>query len=192
MSPKSGFEMNRIGAESTQFQEETNMNHRLAVFCLSVFSLAGIAAYAQSDGKEAAGNLYKAGMRHLSEGRYGKSRLSLQTLINSYPDSPYTPNAYLAIADSFYREGGVENLLQADAQYQDFLIYFPAHESAYVVKLKHAAVQIALMKASHLYAVKAEEELRKFIAEHPDNALAPLAKEALESIQRKLNQKRKQ
>ena len=37
----------------------------------------------------------------------------MQTLINTYPDSEYLAKAKLAIADSYYKEGGTANMTQA-------------------------------------------------------------------------------
>src|SRR6185312_7466426 len=50
--------------------------------------------------------LYKRAMDDLKRGRQEVARLSLQTLINTYPDSEYLAKAKLAIADSYYKEGG--------------------------------------------------------------------------------------
>ena len=49
-----------------------------------------------------------------SKGRYDVARLDLQTLLNTYPDSQYQMKAKLAIADSWYKEGGSAALTQAE------------------------------------------------------------------------------
>ena len=67
--------------------------------------------------------LFENGMKYLKKNQYIKARLAFQTLINTYPDSEFTPISFLSIADSYYREGGTSNLLQAEAQYKDFIIF---------------------------------------------------------------------
>ena len=71
--------------------------------------------------------LYADAMKKLRKGRYDESRLLFNVVITSYPDSEYLPLAKLAIADSFYREGGATALEQAIGGYKDFAQYFPTH-----------------------------------------------------------------
>ena len=51
--------------------------------------------------------LYERATNEITHGRYDVGRLTLQTLINTYPDSEYLAKAKLSIADSYYAEGGV-------------------------------------------------------------------------------------
>lgn len=129
--------------------------------------------------------LFENGMEFLEKNHYIKARLAFQTLINTYPDSEYTPIAFLSIADSYYEEGGKENLLQAEAQYKDFIIFYPTHEMGDDSQLKIAAINIKLMKPSDrdsTYARKAEIELEKFLETFPDSELAPTAREFLDEV----------
>src|SRR3989304_1731595 len=50
--------------------------------------------------------LYERAMEDIQKNKHAIARLTLQTLINTYPDSEYLAKAKLAIADSYYREGG--------------------------------------------------------------------------------------
>src|SRR5260370_2687878 len=71
-------------------------------------------------------------MNDLQHNRFDLARLSMQTLINTYPDSEYLDKAKLAIADSYYKEGGATGLTQAVAEYTDFITFFPfLDEAAY-------------------------------------------------------------
>lgn len=135
--------------------------------------------------------LFENGMTYLEKNQYIKSRLSFQTLINTYPDSEYTPASFLAIADSYYEEGGTENLLQAESQYKDFLIFYPTHEMADDAQLKIAAINYRLMKPydrDPTNAKKAEVEFKRFINNFPDSELAPTAREALREVEYTLAQ----
>jgi outer membrane protein assembly factor BamD len=130
--------------------------------------------------------LFENGMTYLDKNQYIKARLSFQTLINTYPDSEYTPASFLAIADSYYEEGGTENLLQAESQYKDFLIFYPTHEMADDAQLKIAAINYRLMKPydrDPTNAKKAEVEFKRFIDNFPDSELTPTAREALKEVE---------
>jgi len=135
--------------------------------------------------------LFENGMKFLEKNQYIKARLSFQTLINTYPDSEHTPASFLGIGESFYHEGGTTSLLQAEAQYKDFIIFYPTHEIADDAQMKIAAVNVKLMRGpgrDSTYAIKAERELKKFLQMYPESELAPTAWEFLWEVQENLAQ----
>jgi len=134
-------------------------------------------------------SLFEAGMKYQEKNNFIKARLTFQTLINTYPDSEYTPVAFLSIADSYYRESGTENLLQAEAQFKDFIIFYPTHEMADDAQMKIASINVRLMKPPDrdpTYTRKAEVELEKFLRDYPDSELAPTANEFLKEVRENL------
>src|SRR5277367_521240 len=74
--------------------------------------------------------LFDKAVRDLEHGRYEVARLTLNTLINTYDTSEYLAKAKLAIADSWYREGGPHGMGQAEAEYKDFILFYPTMEEA--------------------------------------------------------------
>ena len=133
--------------------------------------------------------LFENGMKYLKKNQFIKARLAFQTLINTYPDSEFTPISFLSIADSYYREGGTSNLLQAEAQYKDFIIFYPTHEMADDSQMKVAAINFRLMRAPDrdpTNSRKAMVELRKFLRDYPDSPLAPTAREVLWEVEENL------
>lgn len=133
--------------------------------------------------------LFETGMQYLEKSQFIKARLAFQTLVNTYPESEHTPASFLSIADSFYKEAGTTNLLQAETQYKDFIIFYPTHEIADDAQMKIAAVNVRLMREPDrdpTYAIKAERELIKFLQIYPDSELAPTAEEFLWEVQENL------
>src|SRR6266550_4046936 len=63
--------------------------------------------------------LYETAVENINKGKNEMGRLALQTLLNTYPDSEYLAKAKLAVADSYYKEGGMTGLTQAASQYED-------------------------------------------------------------------------
>src|SRR5438045_186347 len=57
--------------------------------------------------------LYDKAVNDIEHGRYEVARITLNTLINTYDTSEFLAKAKLAIADSWYREGGAHGLAQA-------------------------------------------------------------------------------
>lgn len=82
--------------------------------------------------------LYEQASEKLRKGRFDEARLTYNVVISTYPDSEYLSLSKLAVADSFYLEGGSGNLEQAVAQYRDFVQYFPTHPKVCDVYVKMA------------------------------------------------------
>ena len=61
---------------------------------------------ASVDSKQPDKILFDRAMDAMKGGKYDVARLTLQTLINTYPDSEYVARAKLAVGDSWYAEGG--------------------------------------------------------------------------------------
>ena len=76
------------------------------------------------------------------------ARLTLQTLMNTYDTSEYLAKAKLAMADSWYREGGAHGLAQAEAEYKDFILFYPAMEEAAEAQEKICNIQYQQMDKS--------------------------------------------
>src|SRR6266516_4943745 len=68
--------------------------------------------------------LFDKAMDAMRHNRYDVARLTLQTLINTYPDSEFIARAKLGVADSWYVEGGSAALAQAENEYADFRVFY--------------------------------------------------------------------
>src|SRR5258706_4494006 len=133
--------------------------------------------------------LYDQAMQDLQQGRHEVGRLNLQTLINTYPDSEYLAKAKLAIADSFYKEGGTANLTQAIQAYKDFGIFFPMIEEAAYAQLQVAMThykQLEKPDRDRTHARAAEDEFQTFLSKYPSAKLAPKPEQHLREVQERL------
>jgi outer membrane protein assembly factor BamD len=74
--------------------------------------------------------LFDKAVKDIEKGRYEVARLTLNTLINTYDTSEFLAKAKLAVADSWFREGGTHGLAQAEAEYKDFILFYPTMEEA--------------------------------------------------------------
>jgi outer membrane protein assembly factor BamD len=130
--------------------------------------------------------LYDKAMEDIKHGRHEVGRLNLQTLINTYPDSEYLAKAKLAIADSFYKEGGTANLTQAVQAYKDFEIFFPMLEEAAYAQLQVAMThykQLEKPDRDRTHARAAEDEFQTFLSKYPNDKLAAKAEQHLREVQ---------
>lgn len=130
--------------------------------------------------------LYDRALGDIKHGRQEVGRLTLQTLINTYPDSEFLADAKLAIADSYYKEGGKANLTQAISSYKDFIVFFP-----FLPKAASAQLQVAMAHYKQLEkpdrdrseARAAEDEFQTFLQKYPNDPLAPQAEQRLRDVQ---------
>jgi len=130
--------------------------------------------------------LYDRAIKDIKKGRHEVGRLTLQTLINTYPDSEYLADAKLAIADSYYKEGGSANLMQAIAAYKDFGVFFP-----FLPKAPYAQMQVAMTHYKQMEkpdrdrteARAAEDEFQTFLQKYPNDPLVPQTTQHLREVQ---------
>jgi len=141
---------------------------------------------ANVDSKQPDKVLFDRAMDAMKHNRYDVARLTMQTLINTYPDSEYVARAKLAIADSWYAEGGTASQEQAESQYKDFITFFPNMPEAAEAQLKIANIHYQQMEKpdrDYTHAMRAEEEYRQLILQFPDSKLVPEAKQRLREVQ---------
>src|ERR1700680_1520113 len=141
---------------------------------------------ANVDSKQPDKVLFDRAMDAMKHNRFDVARLSLQTLINTYPDSEFVARAKLAVADSWYAEGGSASLAQAEIEYKDFETFSPNMPEAAEAQLKLANIHYQQMEKSDrdpTHALRAEEEYRQLIMQYPDSKLLPEAKQRLREVQ---------
>jgi len=131
--------------------------------------------------------LFDKAMDAMKHNRFDVARMTLQTLINTYPDSEFIARAKLAVGDSWYAEGGTASLAQAEQEYRDFETFFPNMPEAAEAQLKIANIQYQQMEKADrdfTHAKRAEEEYRNLIMQYPDNPkLVKEGKERLLEVQ---------
>jgi TonB family protein len=101
------------------------------------------AAAASGNAQPADKVLYDQAINRIEHRDYEGARLALNTLINSYATSEYVPKAKLAIADSRFREGGAHGVALAEAEYRDFILFYPNLRDAAESRLRQIQQQIA-------------------------------------------------
>ncbi len=136
--------------------------------------------------------LFDKAMEAMRHNRFDVARLTLQTLINTYPNSEFIARAKLAVGDSWYAEGGTAALAQAEQEYSDFEIFFPNMPEAAEAQLKIANIHYQQMEKAdrdYTHAKRAEDEYRKMIMQYPDSKLVPEAKLRLLEVQEVLGER---
>jgi outer membrane protein assembly factor BamD len=156
---------------------------------LSVNPLAGV------NSKQPDKELYDKALLALKKGRYDVARLDLQAMLNTYPDSEYRMRAKLAVGDSWFKEGGEAALTQAEAEYKDFITFFPDAPEAAEAQMKVGDIYYEQMEKpdrDYTNVQNAEREYRTMINMFPDSPLVPRAKQKLRDVQEVLAERETQ
>ena len=130
--------------------------------------------------------LYDRAQADLKAGRYTEGRLALQTLINTYPDSEYLAKAKLAVADSYYKEGGTTNLTQSIQEYNDFRTFFPFLDEAAYAQMQIGLAHYNMMEKADRDKTQgeaAEDAFQAFLLYYPQSPLVPKAEQYLRDVQ---------
>lgn len=130
--------------------------------------------------------LFDKAIGDIERGRYEVARLTLNTLMNTYDTSEYLAKAKLAIADTWYREGGAHGLAQAEAEYKDFILFYPTLEESAEAQFKVCDLHYRQMEKPDRdpgHVVRADEECRQLLTQFPNSRYAPMAQQRLREIQ---------
>src|SRR5258706_11327600 len=72
--------------------------------------------------------LYDKAIADIEHSRFEIARITLNTLINTYDQSEFLAKAKLAVADSWYREGGTAGLAPDPTGDKELIPFFPPIE----------------------------------------------------------------
>jgi len=136
--------------------------------------------------------LFDRAIKNIEHGDYEAARLTLNTLINTYDTSEYLAKAKLAIADSWFREGGTHGLAQAEAEYKDFILFYPNMEEAAQSQFKVCNIHFKQMDKAdrdNSQGQRAEDECRQVMVAFPNSKYVPQAQQMLRSVQEVLADK---
>ena len=136
--------------------------------------------------------LFDAAIKDIEKGGYETARVTLNTLINTYDTSEFLAKSKLAIADSWYREGGSHGLSQAEAEYKDFILFYPNMEESAESQFKVCNIHYKQMdKADRdiAQAQRAEDECRQVLVQFPSSKFAKDAEQQLRNVQEVIAEK---
>ncbi|MGH9608639.1 MAG: outer membrane protein assembly factor BamD [Bryobacteraceae bacterium] len=133
--------------------------------------------------------LYDQAMKDINHGRYEIARISLQTLMNTYQSSEYLAKAKLAIADSWFREGGINGMAEAEAEYKDFILFYPNMPEAAEAQFRVCNIHYKQMDGSDrdwTQTLRANDECKAVLTQFPNSKYAPKAMQMVRNIQESL------
>ena len=101
------------------------------VAALGLLLLMGCASGGEPDIATLASNsdqvIWEAGQKAFEKKQWENARQHYRRIVDGFPQSEYGPAARLALADSYFQEGGTASYILAFSAYREFLTLYPSH-----------------------------------------------------------------
>jgi outer membrane protein assembly factor BamD len=123
--------------------------------------------------------LFDRGTAAAKDEKWLDAREYFRNLVDNYPQSPFRPDAKLALGDTYISDGGTENLLLAANEFREFLTFYPTHPRA-----DYAQLQLARSYTEQMLAPERDQqptkdaikEIEIFLQRFPNSKLMPEAR----------------
>jgi len=118
--------------------------------------------------------LFDRGTERANEKKWLEAREYFRNLVDNYPQSPYRPDAKLALGDTYISDGGTENLLLAANEFREFLTFYPTHARADYAQLQLArsfTEQMLAPERDQTATKDAIKEIEIFLQRFPNSKL---------------------
>jgi outer membrane protein assembly factor BamD len=173
---------------------------RFDIAFLAAVLLAGVAATGCKSGRAeradplmqlSAAESLAEGQRLMGVEKYAQARKYLTHAFEVEPNSTSGREALLLVADSLYKQGGTQNLVQAEAKYRDFLNRFPTSDRAAYVQLQignSLAARVERPDRDQSVTRQAVSALEDLLRLYPTSEHAAEAKQRLAEVRAKLGE----
>lgn len=123
--------------------------------------------------------LFDRGTEAAKDRKWLDSREYFRNLVDNYPQSPYRPDAKLALGDTYISEGTTESLLLGANEFREFLTFYPTHQRADYAQLQLARSFIEQMLGPERDQSATKDAIREieiFLQRFPNSPLMPEAR----------------
>ena len=112
--------------------------------------------------------------KQFEDRKWQKARTYYSYVYETYPNDPLGRRSLLRIADTYYKQGGAVNLVEAQYKYRDFINRYPTSEFADYAMLQIAMTAFQQMESPDRDQQKTREAVEKFddmLRVHPNSSL---------------------
>lgn len=120
---------------------QSNWGWRMVGLALAAALISGCAAKTNAlppGTADADKFLFDRGSESAKERKWIDAREYFRNLVDNYPQSPYRPDAKLALGDTYVNESTTESLLLGANEFREFLTFYPTHPRADYAQLQLA------------------------------------------------------
>jgi outer membrane protein assembly factor BamD len=135
--------------------------------------------------------LFDRGQEEYKERNWLRAREFFRQIVENYPQSPYRPDAKLAVGDTYIGEDTAESLLLGINEFREFLTFYPTHARADYAqfRLAYAYSEQMLDPDRDQSATRdAIKELQVFIDRYPNSEMMPEASKLIRQAKDRLSE----
>jgi outer membrane protein assembly factor BamD len=126
--------------------------------------------------------VWEAGQKAVAKKDWESARQYFRRLIDAFPQSEHQPGARIALADSYFEEGGVGNYVLAVSSYREFLTLFPQHPKSDYAQFRCAESYLKQMNTpdrDQTATDQALEEYQRLLDIYPQSPFVEPAREKI-------------
>lgn len=135
--------------------------------------------------------LFERGSAALKERKWVQAREYFRQIVDNYPQSPYRPDAKLAVGDTYIGEHSTEALMLGANEFREFLTFYPTSARA-----DYAQYRLATSLAEQMLAPERDQtttrevvkEMQVFLDRYPNSSLMPEAKALMREAKDRLSE----
>ncbi len=135
--------------------------------------------------------LFERGQAELKERHWSTAREFFRQIVDNYPQSPFRPDAKLAVGDTYIGEDTAESLVLAANEFREFLTFYPTNPRA-----DYAQYRLSVAYAEQMLAPDRDQsatrdvikELQVFLDRYPNSPLTPDARKLMREARDRLSE----
>lgn len=135
--------------------------------------------------------LFDRGTTELNERHWLTAREFFKQVTETYTQSPFRPDAKLAIGDTYLGENTAESLVLGINEFQEFLAFYPTHARADYAQYKLGMAHFSQMRAPERDQTETRAAIRdfeNFLPRYPNSSLLPEVKTRLRESRDRLSE----
>jgi outer membrane protein assembly factor BamD len=135
--------------------------------------------------------LFDRGQEELKERNWLRAREYFRQIVDNYPQSPFRPDAKLAVGDTYIGEDTTESLLLAINEFREFLTFYPTNTRADYAQFRLASAYSEQMLSPDRDQSPTRDtikELQVFLDRYPNSTLAPEARKLMRDARDRLSE----
>jgi outer membrane protein assembly factor BamD len=116
--------------------------------------------------------VWEAGQKAVEKKDWESARQYFRRLIDAFPQSEHQPDARIALADTYYEEGGTANYVLAVSSYREFLTLYPQHPKSDYAQFRAGESYFAQKNTpdrDQTATEQALEEYQRLLEVYPDS-----------------------
>jgi outer membrane protein assembly factor BamD len=116
--------------------------------------------------------VWEAGQKAVEKKDWESARQYFRRLIDAFPQSEHQPDARIALADTYFEEGGTANYVLAVSSYREFLTLYPQHPKSDYAQFRAGESYFAQKNTpdrDQTATEQALEEYQRLLEVYPDS-----------------------